>query len=191
MGSTLSPTDSRWTWDDRMHPNVCQLVDEAKSVHDWCGHIENSPTDAIVGKVLCTCAALAIAKEVLATQICDVETRRKAAEPLVLLDQWIDSPTEDRSERIADLLHHEKQACSDDLDPYGVVWWTLRVSMSSVGNFEAGWALGTVCSAAQKSGFDDETLRLIAKRALQSRLRTALGDNEAEPKAAPECGDNT
>lgn len=169
MESTLSSSDSRWTWDERLHPNVCQFLDEPKVVHEWCDHIENSPADAVVGKVLCTCAALGIAKEVLSTQISDTERRLKASEPLVLLEQWIDSPTEERSEKIRALLYDEKQAWSDDFDPYGVVWWSLRVAMSSVGNYEAGWTLETVCTAASKTGFDDNTLRAIAKRALLSR----------------------
>jgi hypothetical protein len=156
-----------------VHPDVCRFVDVQNGAHEWCAHIESSATDAVVGKVLCTCAALAIAKEVITTQASGAEIRHKAAEPLELLDQWIDSPTQERTERICDLLYDDKQAWSDDLDPYGVVWWSLRVAMSSVGNFEAGWALETLCSAANEAGFDDETVREIARSALFARVESA------------------
>lgn len=163
-------TDSRWTWDDRLHPNVCRFIDEPNGT--WCAHIENSASDAIIGKVLCTCAASAIAKEVLSKQISDEAIYRKAAEPLELLNQWIDSPSQERSDRICDLLYGENQAWCQEVDPFGVIWWSLRVAMSSVGNFEAGWALETVCSAARKAGFDDNSLRHIARLALLSRLKS-------------------
>lgn len=161
---------SRWTWERAEHPDVLPAIDTGSGSKQWCDAIETAPTDAVVGKVLCVCIALGIAGEVIATQIHDATNRSKAAEPLELLEEWIDSPTEERSQRICTLLYDENQEWPDNLDPHGVVWWTLRVAMSSVGNHEAGWALRTVCSAADKSGFDDEKVRSIARRSLLSRV---------------------
>jgi hypothetical protein len=58
-----------------------------------------------------------------------------------------------------------------DFDPYGVVWWALRTATSSVGHYEAGWALKTACGAAEDAGFSPDQLRQIAVRELMARAR--------------------
>jgi hypothetical protein len=88
---------------------------------------------------------------------------------LDLLGRWIGDPTEDRFERIGALLFDERELWPDT-DPHGIVWWALRTATSSVGNYEAGWALNGVCRAAMAAGFKDETLREIVKNELISRL---------------------
>jgi hypothetical protein len=129
----------------------------------WCAQLETSAEDAVVGKVLCVCAAAAIAKEVLAA---DPEARPQGVDLLV---RWIDDPTDERFERISSLIFGEGEL--PDLDPHGVVSWALRAATSSVGNLEAGWALETVCSSAVSAGFSPEQLRVIVERNLLSRER--------------------
>src|SRR4051812_21599530 len=101
----------------------------------WCGRLETAATDATVGKVLCLCAAAAVAREVLATR---PGATQQAADALELLGHWIDDPTEERFERICSLIFGNGELCN--FDPHGVVWWALRTATSSVGNYEAGWA---------------------------------------------------
>jgi hypothetical protein len=112
---------------------------------------------------------MAIAREVLAAEM-SVAKDSGEITPLRLLGEWIDDPTEERFAWISALIFDERQP-SPDPDPNGVVSWALRTATSSVGNYEAGWALATVCHAAMSAGFDVEALREIANRELMSRLR--------------------
>jgi hypothetical protein len=171
MTETLSSSDASRTWDGRKHPQVIGAFDESGG--DWCDCLEQAPNDVVVGKILCVCVAMAIAREVLLAEMGHAENLRKAAEPLDLLNEWVNCPTDARFERICALIFDEKHLLPDDRDPNGVVWWTLRVATSSVGNYEAGWALKSLCSAAGKACFSDNTLRAIAKRELLSRLHRA------------------
>jgi hypothetical protein len=88
-------------------------------------------------------------------------------EAVDLLGRWIDDPTDERFERICSFVFGE--GMPPHLDPHGVIWRALRTATSSVGAFEAGWALATVCSAAIDAGFDPEQLRGIVKQELLSR----------------------
>ncbi|NQT40206.1 MAG: hypothetical protein HQ581_22125 [Planctomycetes bacterium] len=151
-----------------MHPEVIHVLDELSGELGWCDQLESAPADAIVGKVLCVCAGMGIARTVLAAELKDCLC--KAAESLEVLSEWVDCPTDERFEHICALIFDEEQPLPDDLDPHGVVWWAIRVATSSVGNYEAGWALTSLCNAAMKVGFDNESLREIARRELLSRL---------------------
>jgi hypothetical protein len=132
----------------------------------WCGQLETAAADAVVGKVLCVCAAAAVAREVLAG---DPGARPKGMEAVDLLVHWIDNPTDERFECICSLLCAEE---TPHLDPQGVLWWALRTATSSVGNFEGGWALEAVCSAAIDAGFSPEQVRGIVERELLARQRS-------------------
>ncbi len=159
----------RWTWSDQAHPRVLRLFDTSIG-HDWCGHLESAPGDAILGKVLCVCAAAAIARGVLGDTSGSLGGGKEVGRALDLLGRWIDDPTEEQFERICGLIFGEDQPWPDS-DPHGVAWWALRTATSSVGNFEAGWALNSLCDAATSAGFSGEVLREIAKRELLSRAR--------------------
>jgi hypothetical protein len=162
--------DVPWTWDAREHPDVAGVVAAPANDLAWCDRLETAPGDAVVGKVLCVCAAAAIAREVLMTLGGDA---RQADAALELLGRWIDDPTHERFERICSLIFEEG---SPEFDPHGVVWWALRTATSSVGNFEAGWALGGACDAAVEAGFTPDQLRSVVERELSSRVRPASRD---------------
>jgi len=53
---------------------------------------------------------------------------------------------------------------------YCVIWWTLRTATSSVGNYEAGWALSAVSKAAEKSGLGTNKQQKIVEQALFARM---------------------
>jgi hypothetical protein len=164
-----TPPSARWTWDDRTHPRAMGAIDEPGDNGEWCDRLETAPTDCIVGKVLCVCVGSAIANDVLGAESENPERLAPARMSLELLERWTDDPTEERFEQICDLIFKQKQL-SENFDSYGVTWWALRVATSSVGNYEAGWALRTVRSAAMMAGVTDQALRAIAKRELLSRL---------------------
>src|SRR4051812_32202775 len=119
--------DGPWTWDARGHPDVAGVVAAPANDLGWCDRLETSPGDAVVGKVLCVCAAAAIAREVLMTLGGDAWQADAAME---LLGRWIDEPTHERFERICSLIFEEG---SPEFDPHGVVCWALRTATSSVG----------------------------------------------------------
>jgi len=151
-----------WTWDRGAHPRVSAVL--APPVADgWCDRLE-SAGDALTGKVLCVCAAAAVARAVVAA--CSNSPHR-AAEALELLWRWIDEPTDERFDRICATIFPEGEP--PPLDPHGVVWWALRTATSSVGNGEAGWALASTCAAAEAAGFSPEQLRGLAEQELASR----------------------
>jgi hypothetical protein len=156
--------DERWTWDAQEHPGVAEVLAAPANDLEWCGRLENAPSEAIIGKVLCVCAAAAIAREV-------VEAHSAATplgiEALELLGRWIDDPTDERFERICALLFGEHKRT--DLDSFSIVGWALRTATSSVGNYEAGWAFEATCKTAVTAGFNPERLRQIAEREVLSR----------------------
>jgi hypothetical protein len=154
-----------WTWDAQEHPDVAVALAAPAADLGWCDRLETAPADPTVGKVLCVCAAAAIAREALASHGGNAS---QAVAALELLDQWIDEPTEERLERICSLIFEEE---SPELDSHGVVGWALRTATSSVGNFEAGWALRTTCSAALEARLTPEQLHAAAERELSSRAR--------------------
>jgi hypothetical protein len=155
----------RWTWNAMEHPQVMEVVSGPTVDFMWCHHLENASQDAIVGKVLCVCAAYAVAREVLAT--CP-EAKPQGVEAVALLGCWIDHPTEERFQRICSLIFVGEEP--PDLDPHGVVSWALRTATSSVGNNEAGWALETLCGTAISAGFGPDKLREMVEKELLWRL---------------------
>jgi hypothetical protein len=157
--------EAPWTWGVAEHPAVAGVL--AAPAHDlgWCDRLETAPEDAVVGKVPCVCAAAAVAREALMTLGGDA---RQADATSELLGRWIDDPTDERFDRICTLAFEEG---SPEFDPLGVVWWALRTATSSVGNHEAGWALGGACAAATDAGLTPEQLRSVVEQELSSRSR--------------------
>lgn len=132
-----------WTWDEPTLPGIAGAL--AAPAADWCNRLETAAGDAIVGKVLCVCAAAAITQAVLST---DGDTPQ-ATNALRLLDRWIDDPADERFAEICALI---SGGADPDLGPHGVGWWALRTATSSVGNFEAGWALASTCGGGRNGG---------------------------------------
>ena len=156
-----------WTWEPWAHPTVVTLLAEPATDLSWCDRLDDAPTDPVVGKVLCVCAAAAIARAVLTV---GPGVGPAASDALTLLDAWIDDPIKERFDRICGLIFPPEQ--SPDFDPYGLVWWTLRTATSTAEGYgEAGWALATTCGAAIRAGFDPDQLRAIAERAVLARRR--------------------
>jgi hypothetical protein len=161
----------RWTWDDSSRAGIAAAL----AGPDWSDRLERAGPDALTGKVLCVCAALGVAGEVARGH-----ENPAASEALVLLAEWIDDPTDERFDRICDAIFGPGER--PELGPHGVVWWALRTATSSVGNGEAGWALGAVCGAAGQAGFGPEAVRGFAEREVLPRQR------HAEPSAAADRG---
>jgi hypothetical protein len=108
------------------------------------------------------CAAAAVAHEVLDA---GSGVSATAASALALLDDWIDDPTDERFDRICELIFPPEQSTLDEL-----VWQTLRVATSTAEGYgEAGWALEATCSVAVRLGFTPEKLRGIAEQAVLAR----------------------
>ena len=155
----------KWTWEPWAHPRVVRLLAEPADDLEWCVGLDHAPTDAVVGKVLCVCAAVAIAREVLTT---GSRIGPDAAVALTLLDEWIDDPTEERFDRICGLIFPPER--SPDFDPFGLVWWALRTATSTAEGYgEAGWALQSMCGGAVNTGFSPDALRAIAERSVLVR----------------------
>jgi hypothetical protein len=142
QGESTAMSSVQWAWDSRAHPEVMRVFEGPCPDLEWCGHLEKAPGDATVGKVLCVCAAMAIARKVLAADLAVANDRDEIA-PLGLLGEWLDDPTEERFARICALIFDDGQP-SLDPDPDGVVTWALRTATSSVGNGEAGSVVPTV-----------------------------------------------
>lgn len=164
------PVGERWMWDVSSLSKIAAALADP----DWCDHLERAGPDALTGKVLCVCAALGVAREV--SRGCDDPF---ASEALVLLARWIDDPTEERFGRICDTIFGSDER--PELGPHGVVWRALRTATSSVGNSEAGWALGAVCGAAGEIGFDSESIRGFAEQEVLSRQRHAEQNGTPDP----------
>lgn len=150
----------RWTWDDSSRSSIAAAL----AAPDWCDRLERAGPDALAGKVLCVCAALGVAGEVMRGH-----DDRAASEALALLANWIDDPTDERFDRICDTIFGPGER--PELGPHGVVWCALRTATSSVGNGEAAWALGAVCGAAERAGFGPEVVRGFAEREVLARHR--------------------
>jgi hypothetical protein len=161
-----------WKWDDSSHSSVVAAL----AAPDWCNRLERAGPDALSGKVLCVCAALGIACEVTRGH-----DDRAASQALALLAGWIDDPTDERFGHICDIIFGPGER--PELGPHGVVWCALRTATSSVGNGEAGWALGATCEAAEQAGYGPKVVRGFAEREVLVRQR------HAEPSAAADGGD--
>ena len=150
----------RWTWAASLRSSIATAL----AGPDWCDRLEQAGPDAVTGKVLCVCAAAAVGRAALAAYH---DRPKQAAEALELLWRWIDDPTGERFDRICGIIFPEGDPPAQD--PHGVVWWALRTATSSVGNYEAGWALASTCGAAETAGFSPEQLRGLAEQELASR----------------------
>jgi hypothetical protein len=159
--------DEPWTWDLRANPNVMGILNPSAGDLRWWDRLESAVPDATTGKVLCVCAGFAIAQEVIAAP----GAAPPATDAMELLGRWIDEPTDARFARICSLIFGEE---SPEFDPHGAVWWALRPATSSIGNFEAGWALKGACEAAMEAGLTPERLRSVVERELMSRSRPAV-----------------
>lgn len=157
----------QWTWDAIAHPTVSHVFFTARTGFQWYDDLENAPTDPVVGKVLCVVAGVAIARAVLEKSFADHVALATSYELLDLADAWIDDPTDARFGRITDFLFGDETVWPNS-DPRNVVWAALRVATSSVGNYEAGWALGIVVGDANNATIDAKE---IARRAVESRSR--------------------
>src|SRR3954463_4013507 len=93
-----------WTWDPSEHPAVAGVVGAPARDLGWCDRLETAPGDTIVGKVLCVCAAAAVAREVIMRLGGD---SRPADAALELLGRWIDDPSDERFDRICSLIFEE------------------------------------------------------------------------------------
>src|SRR4051812_36811336 len=69
---------------------------------EWCGRLERATPDVTVGKVLCVCAAAAVARFVLTGN--PHSALGAATDALALLNDWIDDPTDGRFERICSII---------------------------------------------------------------------------------------
>lgn len=156
----------RWTWNSAEHPGISHVFSSAKSTSQWYDDLEKSASDAVTGKVLCVVAGLAIARAVIETEFPDHERLAESISLLDLADAWIDDPSDDRFDKIAEFLFDEGREWPVADDPLKVVWGALRIATSSVGDYEAGWALGRVVDDATKANLDGAE---IARRAVQCR----------------------
>jgi hypothetical protein len=68
---------------------------------------------------------------------------------LALLNEWVDDPSNARFDEICAIVFGDDAPV---LDSVGAVWWALRTATSSVGNYEAGWALSSAFDAACAAG---------------------------------------
>jgi hypothetical protein len=157
-----------WKWDTRKHPRVVGVLADSTFGEGWCDKLETAATDAAVGKMLCVCAAAAIARKVADAERLAKEDPQQAVDALDLLGSWIDGPSDERFERICALIFPQGGQPVDPMPPR-VAWWALRTATSSVGNSEAGWALEATCDAAASAGFTPQELLAIVKQELFSR----------------------
>lgn len=173
-------TERSWTWNSQEHPEVAAAFAAPTVDLEWCDRLEAAPSDLVVGKVLCVCAASALARLVLDGQSDDVS---QASDALELLDRWIDEPTDERFDRICTIIFEEDWPES----PVNkVAWWALRAATSAVGCSEAGWALGAACDNALKTGLTPEQLRAVAEQAVASRASPAAPRAEDFPHLSHE-----
>lgn len=165
---TLEPGRAMWTCRKQDNPSVVELLeaDDDGSTNAWTDSLETAADDAVEGKVLCVCAALAIARHVHGEQ---QPLLAGGVAPLTLLEQWIDDPTNERFEQITQLLFVNRRIGVGPL-PDRISWWALRVATASVGNYEAGWALRSLCENAAKLGVTPQEMRAHGLRAVSERL---------------------
>ncbi len=85
---------------------------------------------------------------------------------LDLADAWVDDPSDDGFDQIAEFLFEDTREWPDTAHPLKVVWDALRIATSTVGNYEAAWALSIVVDDATKTNLDAAG---IARAAVESR----------------------
>src|SRR5262245_18343808 len=81
--------DQRWTWVAASNPCVPYALAEIATDLEWCDELETAAVDPVDGKVLCVCAAVAIARTVIAVTEA-IPDRQAATDALDLLGRWID-----------------------------------------------------------------------------------------------------
>ncbi len=156
-----------WTCRAADNPLIVELIDGAtKGSEAWFERLECEAESALHGKVLCVCAGAVIARRALVAE----PGSPLSEQALALLEGWIDEPTEARFAHIAALLFGDDGGGPQpELDE--IAWWALRVATSSVGNFEAGWALGALCDVALNRGLAFEEVRTHGLAAVRERLK--------------------
>ena len=154
-----------WSWRTRLNPKVDELLRAAAIPSNWEDQLETLASDSLTGKVLCVVAGAAIARSVVATEHQIHESFQEALEKLDLVERWIDDPTEERFEEMVEFLFGYDCELPES-GPWKIVWAALRVATSSIGNFEAGWALGLVTDDAAQTRVDAFA---VARTALISR----------------------
>jgi hypothetical protein len=165
-----SPSRDRWTWEAAIHPRVPQIFSSPGSTVSWQDELENAAEDAVTGKVLSVVAGTAIARAVIERLFPDHERRNEALDLLDLCDAWVDDPTDERFDKIACFLFEDNRALAEPNDPLKVAWGALRVATSSVGNYEAGWALGIVVDDANKADLDAAKIAWVAIKSRSVKL---------------------
>ncbi|MBN9522948.1 hypothetical protein J0H58_31285 [bacterium] len=159
-------SNAPWAWDARQHPNAAGVFAEQTDDGKWCDRLETAATDLVVGKVVCVCAAAAIAREVLAAQPGADPAARDALE---LVEQWVDDPNADRFDRISETIFAGKRLGQPDA--HGVVWFALRTGTSTADGYrEAAWALASTCAAATRAGLTPERVQAAGQRGVMARV---------------------
>lgn len=161
----------RWSWNEQDHPHIVA----AFARDNWPDELEKRASDIVTGKVLCVCAAAAIATDFLATKSAVPESVR---EVIQLLTSWIDDPSEDRFDRICSIIFDE----SISLNSFETVWWALRTATSAVGCYEAAWALDTTCERAMESGINTDHIRGVAEMEIMARRQISMEHSQDCPR---------
>lgn len=162
---SISDEVKRWTWDAAEHPEI-SIVFSSASRSRWSDALENAARDAVTGKVLCVVAGLAIARAVIEKEYSGHELSAECVVLLDLANAWIDDPSDEKFEQITQFLFDDKREWCESRNPLKVAWGALRIASSSVGNYEAGWALSVVVSDATEAIIDALE---IAQKAVESR----------------------
>lgn len=163
---STSAESTRWTWDAIKHPGVLKVFSSNTSTCQWFYDLETDASDAVTGKVLCVVAGVAIAHAIITKEFLEHEQLQESLALLDLADDWIDNPTDQRFDQITQFLFGDGSEWEELGDPGEVVWSALRIATSSIGNFEAGWALGLVVDYAHSASVD---ALAISREAVQSR----------------------
>lgn len=155
-----------WAWDSRREPGVYAAFDVSGDL-DWCDSLEDAPEDAVDGKVACTVAALGVVESVLEKtgelNRADVQMARAT------LRTWIGTGSDDAADQVFALAFSGDE--EEPPTPRGrelpeVLSWALRCATSSVGNYEAGWALRGCAQRALDLGLTPQALKEAARREL-------------------------
>ncbi|MCB9687403.1 MAG: hypothetical protein H6738_03855 [Alphaproteobacteria bacterium] len=158
----------KWTWNADVEVAIDALVARPPHDLDWCADLESSAEDAVVGKVLCTGAAVAMARVVIGSSDPSGELDRC----LAAVERWVDDPSESNFSA----LLSARDVCDTDTPDASAVWWAIRTALCSVGNREAEWALSSVADAMERAGVG-------APRA-GAKKRRCLDDARAQPSSA-------
>jgi hypothetical protein len=160
-----SPT-KKWFWDNQQNSHVEDLLIDASIDPAWRHRLEKSADDPLVGKLLCVCAAIGIARTVFPP-----ESPSDARAALEILESWVDNPTTDSFGILCRLIFDDTVGNTGN-DLPEAVWWAIRTATSSVGNYEASWALSGAWDAAVRAGASSALLGRAIQDALLSRRNT-------------------